>query len=268
MSRTPKPDELQPSDGELLDVVWSHTTNRRSVMTALGVGALASLGTGTAAAKHDPPHTPHIDPYYGYAAPADERLPRKLRPDHVVELHTHPPAIVDGDPTTMPFHFEPTGLRIDPGDVVRFDLVWPEHNVTAYHERLGRQQRVPDASAPFSSPVLTGPVPGVSDDVGFWLYRFEHPGTYDLFCAPHEDYGMAMRLVVGDPGAADYDGAFGPTSDMGPPRPPSNRDFLGPITNWNWPFPTAGEVLGTDALGVEDIVAEESVPSSAVEDDL
>lgn len=270
MSRQTNPDELRPNDDELLDAVLNRATNRRSVMTALGVGALASLGAGTATAKHDPPHTPHIDPYYGYAAPADERLPGKLRPDHVVELHTHPPAIIDLEPTTMPFHFEPTGLRIDPGDIVRFDLPWPEHNVTAYHERLGRQQRVPDASAPFSSPVLTGPVPSVSDDVGFWLYRFDHPGTYDVFCAPHEDYGMAMRLVVGDPGDPDYDGEFGSPSPVGPPRPPSSRDFLDFATNGNWPFPTAGEVLGTAALEVASIVAAEggSVSHHDVEDDL
>lgn len=33
---------------------------------------------------------------------------------------------------------------------------------------------------------------------GFWLYRFEAEGVYDLFCAPHEWGGMGMRIVVGD----------------------------------------------------------------------
>lgn len=261
MSRQTTPDELELTDDELLDVVRNHATNRRSVMAALGVGALASLGTGTAAAKHEPPHTPHIDPYYGYASPdGNERLPRKLRPDHTVELHTDPGAIVDGDRTTMPFHFEPSGLRIDVGDVVEFSFESPEHSVTAYHGDQDRQQRVPDASVGFSSPIIgTG---------GLWLYRFDHPGTYDLVCSPHEFFGMNMRLVVGDPDDADYDGEFGPSAEVGPPRPPISRSTMNAIGIPTWPFPTAGEVLDTEALAVDDIAAAGSVSHTDVEADL
>ncbi|MFB6312220.1 MAG: hypothetical protein ABEH64_13685, partial [Salinirussus sp.] len=94
------------------------SVTRRTAMGALGLGALATLGGGSAAAKHAPPHTPHIDDHYGYSGPADERLPGKLQPDHQVGLHIHEHALFDQDPTTMPFHFAPTGLKIDVGDIV------------------------------------------------------------------------------------------------------------------------------------------------------
>jgi plastocyanin len=102
------------------------------------------------------------------------------------------PATRPGGPPEPPvdFFFEPTGLHIQPGDIVRFNGTTPEHTVTAYHARQGRQQRVPVGVPPFSSPVLAAG--------GFWLYAFNEPGVYDLFCAPHEPFGMVMRIVVGE----------------------------------------------------------------------
>ncbi|MFB1062504.1 plastocyanin/azurin family copper-binding protein [Natrinema sp. H-ect4] len=95
------------------------------------------------------------------------------------------------------FYFEPTGRFVETGDVVRFNLATPDHTVTAYHPGLGRQRRVPEGIPPFSSPVL-----GTD---AFWLYRFDEPGVYDVLCAPHEIFGMVMRIVVGEPTAE-----FGP----------------------------------------------------------
>lgn len=37
-----------------------------------------------------------------------------------------------------------------------------------------------------------GPVPDT------WLVGFDEPGVYDLLCSPHEHFGMAIRVVVGD----------------------------------------------------------------------
>jgi hypothetical protein len=31
-----------------------------------------------------------------------------------------------------------------------------------------------------------------------WLHAFDTPGVYDVLCSPHETFGMAMRIVVGD----------------------------------------------------------------------
>lgn len=267
MSATNRPDHAEPNDHDrtptdrdLVDAVLNHGVARRSVMTALGLGALASVGAGSAAARHDSPHPPHIDPYYGYSAPADERLPMNLRPDHEVHLHVHPPAIVDGDITTLPFHFDPAGLHVDEGALVRFDFESPEHTITAYHPGLDRQRRVPDEAVAFSSPVVT--------TGGFWLYRFDAPGTYDLYCAPHEFFGMVLRLVVGDPGDPDYDGSVGPAAPIGPPRPPVSRSLLTAIGVPIWPFPTAEEVLATPALSVPNIVASGSVSNADVQADL
>jgi len=116
-----------------------------------------------------------------------------LQPDHEVDLETRPQ---EGRPVPE-FYFEPTGRFVEAGDVVRFNLATPDHTVTAYHPRLGRQRRVPEGIPPFSSPVL-----GTD---AFWLYRFDEPGVYDVLCAPHEIFGMVMRIVVGEPTAE-----FGP----------------------------------------------------------
>lgn len=189
------PTELDLTDSELIEVIESHGVDRRSVMKALGVGTAVTLGSGTVAADHDQPHPPHIDSHYGYSAPEEEHLPEKLRPDRTVDLHVEEERI---DVSNLPevtvefgaFHFHPVGMQIEPGSVVRFDFHSPEHTVSAFHPKQGRQLRVPTGVPEFSSPLI-----GAG---GFWLYRFDEPGVYDLFCAPHEFGGMGMRIVVGD----------------------------------------------------------------------
>ena len=90
------------------------------------------------------------------------------------------------------FYFEPVGLLIQPGDTVRFIGVTPHHNVVSYHAQHGKEHRVPDGVPPFSSPI----VPATQ----YWEYTFDITGTYDLWCGPHEPWGMAMRVIVGEPG--------------------------------------------------------------------
>lgn len=131
-----------------------------------------------------------IHPTLGYSGLSpDEDLPSALQPDHEVDLVTEPRA----DAPLPEFYFEPTGLHVSQGDVVRFNLVTPDHTVTAYHPGLGRQRRVPEGVPPFSSPVLAGET--------FWLYRFDETGVYDMLCAPHEIFGMVGRVVVGEASA-------------------------------------------------------------------
>jgi len=38
-----------------------------------------------------------------------------------------------------------------------------------------------------------------------WTDSFETAGVYDLYCAPHEAFGMAMRIVVGDETDPDFE---------------------------------------------------------------
>ena len=119
---------------------------------------------------------------------------------HEVELIIQP---IEGQMVPQ-FYFEPAGLFVEPGDTVRFMALSPHHTVTAYHPLQGKPQRVPDGVEPFSSPMV--PV-GQS-----WEYTFTVPGVYDVWCGPHESYGMVMRVVVGEvsgPGAA-------PSHDFGP----------------------------------------------------
>lgn len=149
--------------------------------------------------------------------------------------------IVPVEGTIIPqFFFEPSGLFIEPGDTVRFIAATPHHTVTAYHGLHGKSHRVPDGVEPFSSPVLS---------VGtFWEYTFSIPGVYDMWCAPHESYGMAMRLVVGE--------ASGPGA-----VPPD--DFS--------PFGTtglAGAVLSDPALDPENIMANGSVAWADISQDI
>lgn len=240
MSQKPDPQESDPSNADVLELFTNHGIDRRSVMKLIGAGSLVSLGAGSAAAEHDQPHTPHIDSHFGYAAPADDQLPGKLRPDRTVELHIDEPPI--------PFHFDPMGIHVDVGDIVRFDFKSPDHTVTAYHRGHGRQQRVPDEEEPFSSPMINAG--------GFWLFEFDYPGTYDIYCAPHQFFAMVMRIVVGDPDAEDYDDDFG---EQGRP-PVSKEDLTGLLrlvsgeSTVSWQLPASADVFATNAMSVENIV--------------
>jgi hypothetical protein len=83
-----------------------------------------------------------------------------------------------------------------------------------------------DGVPPFSSPLLA------SDE--HWLYKFDEPGIYDMYCLPHFGLGMVVRLVVGDD---DFE-------------EPGNDDEL----------PTAEQtVFGAPEMSVENIVEQGSV---------
>lgn len=115
---------------------------------------------------------------------------------------------VEGSPIPE-FYFEPAGLFIEPGDTINFIAQSPHHTVTAYHPLQGKPLRVPEGVEPFSSPMI--PV-GSS-----WSYTFDTPGVYDVWCGPHESYGMVMRIVVGEasgPAMAQPDD-FGPEGTYG-----------------------------------------------------
>lgn len=238
--------------------------HRRNLLQLLGAASALPVTNATAIAGNlDQTGTECALPecvhpvlgYIGFQLEEADELPEDLRPAHEVELNTDLPEMRGGEagtgdgsddregaqehgnevggngmPSIPEFYFEPTGLSIEPGDVVQFTLASPDHTVTAYHPDLGRQRRVPEGVPPFSSPVLGGEA--------FWLYRFDEPGVYDVLCSPHEIFGMVMRIVVGEP-----------EEDFGEPAPPDRR---GPVL-------TAELVLNDEALAPANIDAEGEV---------
>ena len=92
--------------------------------------------------------------------------------------------------------FDPIGVRIEPGQTVRWILASPgnPHTTTAYHPRNANHSlRIPEAAVPWDSGFLVKP----RDTFAVTLTV---EGVYDYFCLPHEAAGMVGRIVVGRPG--------------------------------------------------------------------
>ena len=92
--------------------------------------------------------------------------------------------------------FDPIGVRIEPGQTVRWIMASPgnPHTTTAYHPRNANHSlRIPEAAAPWDSGFLVKP--GDAFEVTLIV-----EGVYDYFCLPHEAAGMVGRIVVGRPG--------------------------------------------------------------------
>lgn len=154
---------------------------------------------------------------------------------HDVDLIIEP---IEGQPLPQ-FYFEPAGLYVEPGDTVRFMAASPHHTVTAYHPLQGKPQRVPDGVEPFSSPMI--PVGQT------WEYTFDVPGVYDVWCGPHEQYGMVMRIVVGEASGP----ALAAPEDFGP----------------EGTFGAAGTVLMDPALDPDNIMSVRVVSWHDISDD-
>jgi len=202
---------------------------RRDVLKAAGAGgALAMLSTTASA---DQSGAGDDDQDTEADETADDADTHETGTVHVVRTlitqSTSPDRPAD-------FFYQPTGLHVDPGDVVKFVFETPDHNVVSYHPAYAMQRRVPVGVDPFSSPILgwkprsipgdmvdppaephggngengngTNGNGGDPDENGeamdlepsTWLHAFEEPGVYDMECAPHEVFGMAMRVVVGN----------------------------------------------------------------------
>ncbi|WP_255149982.1 CHRD domain-containing protein [Halorarius halobius] len=172
--------------GEANDGDGTGTTRRTVLGAAALTGTVASIGAFGVSARQQQEPPDELDDTYGFAALSPETEP-PVEPDHQVALEIRP---VEGREEPE-FVFDPVGLAIEPGDVVRFDSALGAHSVTAYHPALERERRVPENVPPFSSPLL-------ATDGAYWLYRFDEPGVYDAYCLPHEVFGMVMRLVVGE----------------------------------------------------------------------
>ena len=104
-------------------------------------------------------------------------------------------------------YFNPVGLRIEPGDTVRWIQVNGYHSVTAYHPANGDHElRIPERAQPWDSGMLLAEYPANGST---FEHRFTVPGVYDYLCIPHEAAGMVGRIVVGGPDAGPGTRPFG-----------------------------------------------------------
>ena len=264
-------------------------------MKAVGTGAVLSAFGGAAAAQEDTPEDEPPAEEPGDDGADDDEGDDDTDAGTVHRVETR----VSGPPTNperpADFFFQPTGLHVQPGDVVKFVFVTPDHNVVSMHPAFGMRRRVPTGVDAFSSPLkgwAPGSVPGDriepypepgeggegeegsengddengedgsedaqgddgSDDgdgpvPDTWLYAFETPGVYDLLCSPHEGFGMAMRVVVGD----ETDPAFETEDPSALPAPRAGPVGLARLT------------LTDPALAPSNIVAEAQVPWEALD---
>lgn len=232
---------------------------RRPLLKALGLGAALSLGSGVAAGDQQ---NEEIHPVYGYSVQNPADIPESLQPDHEVSLAAAEGPPEPGGPVSF-FFFDPAGLHVESGDIVQFTFNTPDHTVTAYHEAIGFQTRVPDQASPFSSPIVTAG--------GAWLYQFDHEGVYDLYCGPHHVMGMVMRVVVGDISEDEYPAYMETTEGI----PPFGEEFAHLLVQFSeetdhveWVFPAPQEILTSNVLDPVRIQDEGPVPWSAVVEEL
>ncbi|HEX2944162.1 MAG TPA: pseudoazurin [Rhodopila sp.] len=78
--------------------------------------------------------------------------------------------------------FEPSLVRIAPGDTVHFVAADKGHNVESI------PGMAPDGATPFSGKM--------NQDL---TVTFDKPGVYGVRCKPHYGMGMVAMVVVGDP---------------------------------------------------------------------
>jgi plastocyanin len=96
--------------------------------------------------------------------------------------------------------FDPVGLRVEPGQTIRWINLDPgnSHTVTAYHPKnFERPLRIPESARPWNSDYL---LPNQSFSI-----TLTAEGVYDFFCVPHEHAGMVGRIIVGQPDRSPAD---------------------------------------------------------------
>jgi plastocyanin len=104
-------------------------------------------------------------------------------------------------------YFDPAGVRIVPGDTVRWVQISGFHSVTAYHPSNDNHElRIPASAQPWDSDILLADYPKRG---ATFEHVFTVPGVYDYFCKPHEMAGMVGRIVVGNPGDGPGTKPFG-----------------------------------------------------------
>ena len=85
-----------------------------------------------------------------------------------------------------PMIYEPSRLRIAPGDTVRFIPAQPSHNAATI------DGMIPAGAAPFKSKI--------NEDFSVTLTV---PGAYGIKCSPHFAMGMVMLIEVAEAGMSE-----------------------------------------------------------------
>lgn len=244
---------------------------RRDVLKAVGVGSAMAVLGGTASAQSETDDEGET----GAESATDETEGGTV---HVVRTLIRPPTNPE---RPADFFYEPTGLHVQPGDVVKYVFETPDHNVVSYHPAFGMQRRIPTEADAFSAPLLGWQPDSLPDGIqeppeemaggagpeatpegqnqtdgdqsgprpSTWLRGFETPGVYDVLCSPHEVFGMAMRIVVGD----ETDTNFETSNPEALPEPRAGPAGLARLT------------LTDPALDPENIVAQGAVSWSDLE---
>ncbi|SCX86408.1 plastocyanin/azurin family copper-binding protein [Microvirga guangxiensis] len=117
--------------------------------------------------------------------------PRHMHAAEAVEIR------MQGNQDGSHVWFDPVGLRIEPGQTIRWINLdsGNSHTVTAYHpNNFDRPLRIPEGAQPWNSDYL---LPDESFSVTLTV-----EGVYDFYCIPHEHAGMVGRVIVGRPGPA------------------------------------------------------------------
>jgi plastocyanin len=131
------------------DIGDRFTSPRRDVLRAVGAGgALAAVGGVTLAQEGDDPGQGTDD---GTGTEDGTAQPGSAGSVHEVQMLVGPSTNED---RPADFYYDPTGLHVQPGDVVRLVASTPDHNLTSYHPSFGMQRRMPVGVGPVASPIL------------------------------------------------------------------------------------------------------------------
>lgn len=108
------------------------------------------------------------------------------RAAQVVEIHMR------SDQMGTKVWFDPIGVYIELGQIVRWIVSENVHTASAYHpQNSSHSLRIPPNATPWDSGFLS---PGERFEVKPMVQ-----GVYDYYCMPHEEAGMVGRIIVGKP---------------------------------------------------------------------
>jgi plastocyanin len=122
---------------------------RRDVLRAVGAGgALAAVGGVRLAQEDDETDDGSDDETETDGGPPDTGSVGTV---HEVLMLVGPST---NEARPADFYYEPTGLHVQPGDVVRLVAATPDHNLTSYHPAFGMRRRLPVGVGPVATPIL------------------------------------------------------------------------------------------------------------------
>jgi len=132
--------------------------------------------------------------------------------------------------------FDPIGLKVEPGDTVKWVIKSGSHSSTSYspgNPSDNGADLIPKGAKSWNSGVLSGTGSSFS-------YTFEKEGTYDYYCIPHKQLGMVGRIVCGKPG--------GPAEKTSIPNKPKKGKMPSSsviVKEGKIPFPFTGATSGS-----------------------